>query len=202
MTIRAIFFDFGGVLIRMVDDRPRHELAKQLGVPSSRLDDLVFNSETAHKALLGQIPVSIHWEAVRQALGIAPGGMPGFLEKYWSADDLNWELLEYIRTLRPAYQVGLLSNAWDDLRQTLHERWNIDGLFNAMIISAEEKMAKPDPRIFQLAVDRMLVPPENAIFIDDVVENVASARAIGLVAIQYHDLRQVITEVQSIISTS
>jgi hypothetical protein len=44
VNIRAVIFDFGGVLVRMVDDRPRLALAEQLGVPLSRIDDLVFSA--------------------------------------------------------------------------------------------------------------------------------------------------------------
>jgi hypothetical protein len=40
--ILAVIFDFGGVLVTMIDDRPRLKLAEQLGVPLSHLDDLVF----------------------------------------------------------------------------------------------------------------------------------------------------------------
>src|SRR4030042_6578546 len=108
----------------MVDDRPRLRLAEQLGVPLARLDDLVFFSDSSAKASRGEISVGMHWEAVRKALGIQPEDMPGFLEQYWSADDVNWKLLDTIRDLHPRYKVGLLSNAWGDLRQTLHERWN------------------------------------------------------------------------------
>jgi FMN phosphatase YigB (HAD superfamily) len=94
--IRAVIFDFGGVLVRMVDDRPRLKLAEQLGVPLSRLDDLVFFSPSAQKASTGAITVDMHWEAVREALGIRPEELQSFLDQYWSADDVNWELLEFI----------------------------------------------------------------------------------------------------------
>jgi len=192
--IRAVIFDFGGVLVRMVDDRPRLKLAQQLGIPLSQLDDLVFFSDSAQKASRGAITVSVHWETVREALGIQPEDMPGFLEQYWSADDVNWELLDCIRKLRPGYKVGLLSNAWDNLRQTLRERWNIDGLFDELIISAEVKMVKPDPRIFHLAVERLGVLPAEAIFIDDIGENVEVARREGLLAIQYLDTQKTLDE--------
>lgn len=200
VNIRAVIFDFGGVLIMMVDDRPRLELAEQLGVPLSRLDDLVFFSDTARKASRGEISVTQHWEAVRLALGITPGNMPGFLEKYWSADDMNWKLLDYIRGLRPRYKVGLLSNAWDDLRQTMHERWDIDGLFDAMIVSAEVKLVKPNPSIFHIAVERLQVQPGEAVFVDDMAENVDAARQEGLVAIQYHTLEQTLDELTRLLS--
>jgi epoxide hydrolase-like predicted phosphatase len=198
--IRAVIFDFGGVLVRMVDDRPRLKLAQQLGVPLSRLDDLVFFSASAQKASMGEITVAMHWEAVREALGIQPADMPGFLEQYWSADDVNWELLDHIHKLHPFYKVGLLSNAWDDLRQTMHERWNIDGLFDEMIISAEVKIVKPNPRIFHLAVERLGVQPSEAVFIDDILENVEAARREGLCAIHYQDTQDTLAELAHYLS--
>jgi epoxide hydrolase-like predicted phosphatase len=192
MKIRAVIFDFGGVLVRMVDDRPRIKLAQQLGIQLEQLDYLVFMSESARKASLGEISVGMHWEAVRKALAIAPEAMSQFLEQYWSADDVNWALLEIIHRLRPKYKVGLLSNAWDDLRHTLHARWNIDGLFDDLVISAEVKLIKPDPRIFHLAVDRLAMQPTETIFIDDIEENVLAAREEGMVTIHHQDTHQTI----------
>ncbi len=198
--IRAVIFDFGGVLVRMVDERPRLKLAEGLGIPLSQIDNLVFFSDSAQKASRGDITVAMHWEAVRNALGIQPDDMPGFLEDYWSADDVNWELLDYIRKLHPRYKVGLLSNAWDDLRQTLHERWDIGGLFDEMIISAEVKMVKPNPRIFHLMLSRLGVQAGEAVFIDDIAENVAAARKEGLVAVQYLDTQETLDELNKYLS--
>jgi HAD superfamily hydrolase (TIGR01509 family) len=179
----------------MIDDRPRLALAKKMGLPLSSLDELVFFSESAAQASRGEISVAMHWEAVRKALGLQPGDMPSFLQQFWSADDVNWRLLDYIRSLRPRFKVGLLSNAWDDLRKTLHDRWNIDGLFDELIISAEVKLVKPDPRIFQLATDRLKALPDETIFIDDIAENVESARLVGLKGILYQDFDQVMAEI-------
>ena len=196
MSIRGLVFDFGGVLVRMIDDRPRIALANKIGISLSRLDELVFLSETAAKASKGEISVTMHWDAVRKALGLQPEDMPDFLQQYWSADDVNWRLLDFIRGLRPRYKVGLLSNAWDDLRKTLHERWNIDGLFDELVISAEVKLVKPDPHIFQLALKRLNILPAETIFIDDINENVQSARQIGLKGILYQSFDQTIGEIK------
>ncbi len=201
MSIRAVIFDFGGVLVTMVDDRPRMELAEQLQLPLPRLDELIFFSESAQQASRGQISVVKHWQTVGEALGISLSDMPEFLNKYWSADEVNWKLLEFIKGLRPRYKVGLLSNAWDDLRQTIHERWNIDGLFDEMIISAEVKLVKPDPRIFHLAVQRLGVQPGEAVFIDDIAENISAAQREGLTAIQYLNLAQIMAELERILPT-
>jgi putative hydrolase of the HAD superfamily len=197
--IQAVIFDFGGVLVWMVDDRPRLKLAEQLGVPLSRLDDLVYFSDSAKKASKGEINVGQHWEAVGEALGIQPEDMPGFLEQYWSADDVNWKLLGFIKNLHPHYKVGLLSNAWDDLRQTMHERWNMDVLFDDLVISAEVGMVKPDPRIFHFALERLGVQPKEAVFIDDTLVNVEAARRQGLEAIQFLDTEQTLADLQGVL---
>jgi len=197
--IQAVIFDFGGVLVRMIDDRPRVKLAEQLGVPVSHLDELVFFSDSARRASMGEIKVAQHWMAVGEALGIQPEAMPGFLEQYWSADDVNWPLLAFIKGLHPDYKVGLLSNAWDDLRKTMQERWNMAVLFNDLVISAEVGFAKPDPRIYRLALQRLDVQPAEAIFIDDMPVNVEAARREGLFAIQFLNTQQTLTDLQSIL---
>lgn len=198
-NIKAVIFDFGGVLVGMVDDRPRIKLAEQLGVPLSRLDDLVFYSKSAQKAYMGEIKVRQHWQAVGEALGIRPEDMPDFLEQYWSADDVNWALLDFIRNLRPRFKVGLLSNAWDDLRETMHNRWDMDRLFDEMVISAEVGYVKPDPRVFQIALQRMGVEAPEAVFVDDMQVNVEAARQLGMAAIQFTDTRQTLAELHDLL---
>jgi len=198
--IKAVIFDFGGVLVRMVDDRPRLKLAEKLGVPISRLDELVFFSDSARKASMGEIKVEQHWMAVGEALGVQPDDLPGFLEEYWSADEVNWPLLAFIKGLHPDYKVGLLSNAWDDLRRTMHQRWNMDVLFDDLVISAEVSLAKPDPRIYRLAVERLHVQPEEAVFVDDMLVNVEAARREGLSAIQFLDTQQTLADLRNIIA--
>jgi HAD superfamily hydrolase (TIGR01509 family) len=202
VKIKAVIFDFGGVLVRMVDDRPRVKLAEQLGVSVSRLDDLVFFSETAKRASKGEIKVSQHWKAVGEALGIQPKGMQDFLDQYWSADDVNWQLLGFIKSLHLRYKVGLLSNAWDNLRKTMHERWNMDVLFDDLVISAEVGLMKPDPRIFYLALERLGVQPEETVFVDDTQVNVETARQQGLIGIQFLDTQQTLTDLQSILGVT
>jgi putative hydrolase of the HAD superfamily len=194
VRFRAAIFDFGGVLVSMVDDRPRLKLADELGVPLATLDALVYFSESAEKASRGEIRVGQHWQKVAKSLGIQPDEMPGFLQRYWSADSVNFKLLEFIRSLHPRYKVGLLSNAWDDLRQTLHNRWHIDGLFDELIISAEVGLLKPDPHIFHLALKRLGVEPEEAVFVDDMAVNVQAAQQEGITAIQFLDNSQTLTQ--------
>ena len=198
MSIRAVIFDFGSVLVLMQDEKPRQLLADRLGVPLEELNRLVFESESAARAMLGELTIDQHWQAVGAALGVLPEDLPAVRAQFWSADVVNQELVALIHKLRPRYKIGLLSNAWNDLRQVLATRLPIGHLFDDMLISAEVGLGKPDPRIYHLAVERLGVQPHEAIFIDDVLVNVEAARSVGLQAVHYRSNPQLFAELESL----
>ena len=198
MSIRAVIFDFGSVLVLMQDEKPRQLLADRLCVPLEELNRLVFESESAARAMLGELTIDQHWQAVGAALGVLPEDLPAVRAQFWSADVVNQELVALIHKLRPRYKIGLLSNAWNDLRQVLATRLPIGHLFDDMLISAEVGLGKPDPRIYHLAVERLGVQPHEAIFIDDVLVNVAAARSVGLQAVHYRSNPQLFAELESL----
>ena len=190
MSIRALIFDFGGVIVRMVNEAPRQQLASRFGVRLDTLYRLVFDSEMAQRAALGEISFERHWQTVGRLLQIPDQESEPALEAFLSADDVDHELIAWMRSLRPQYKIGLLSNAWDNLRGLLTERWKIADVFDDLLISAEVGLVKPDPRIFELAVCRLGVEPGEALFFDDTHDNVLAARLAGLQAYQYTDLAQ------------
>ena len=198
MSIRAVIFDFGSVLVLMQDEKPRQLLADRLGVPLEELNRLVFESESAARAMLGELTIDQHWQAVGAALGVLPEDLPAVRAQFWSADVVNQELVALIHKLRPRYKIGLLSNAWNDLRQVLATRLPIGHLFDDMLISAEVGLGKPDPRIYHLAVERLGVQPHEAIFIDDVLVNVEAARAVGLIALHYQNNLQLFNDLEAL----
>jgi glucose-1-phosphatase len=190
MTIRAVIFDLGGVLVRTDNRAPRERLAARLNMTYDELSALVFDSETAIQATLGEISSQGHWEAVRAALGLSIDELRAIPGEFWGGDTLDHELVDYIRGLRPKYKTALLSNAWDDLRAAIEQEWSIVNVFDEVIISAEVRLAKPDPRIFQLALERLGVNPAEAVFVDDFLHNVEGARAVGMEAIHFQDSEQ------------
>jgi epoxide hydrolase-like predicted phosphatase len=65
-----------------------------------------------------------------------------------------------------------------------------------MIISAEERVAKPDRRIYQITMERLGMDPGEIVFVDDLIENVEAARQLGINAVHFQNNAQAITEVQ------
>ena len=135
MPIKAIIFDYGSVLVQLVDETPRQQLADRYGIPLKRIYSLIFDTEASIQAALGEISMEHHWRAIHGILRIPPGERAEFVRQFWSADGLNRDLVETLPSLRERYRLGLLSNANDDLRQMLTERWQINGLFDDLIDS-------------------------------------------------------------------
>lgn len=199
MLIRAVIFDLGGVLVRTEDLSPRRKLAERLGMTYEEISRLIFEDRSAIQATLGRVTTKEHWETVRAALDMDPEDFPSVPLEFWGGDRLDTDLVEYIRSLRPRYKTGLLSNAWDNLRNVLIEDWKIADAFDEMIISAEVGMAKPDRRIYRLAADRLGVEPQEAVFIDDVLENIKAARAAGLRGIHFQSRAQTLAELEGML---
>ena len=92
--------------------------------------------------------------------------------------------------LRPKYKAGLLSNAWSNIRHYLETHTDILKVFDVSIFSAEVGMAKPDLLIYSHILSVLSVMPSEAIFVDDIYQNVLAAREIGMNAFQFLDPQQ------------
>lgn len=194
MDIRAVIFDLGGVLLRTEKRTPRALLARRFGMSFEEIDTLVFNSHSSKRATIGDINAREHWLAVCKHLGVDHLEVDQIRHDFFAGDQLDNRLIDYIRGLKKKYKIGLLSNAWDDLRVYLTDIWKISEIFDSLIISAEVSMAKPDPRIYYLAVESLAVVPGEAVFIDDFLENVLAARKIGLHAIHFYNPEALIAD--------
>jgi epoxide hydrolase-like predicted phosphatase len=201
MTIRAVLWDFGGVIMRTGDWTPRNQLADDLGVDRKYLIQLVFSGPLGLRAQLGEITPDELWENVRLELGLSPEAMGDFQDRFWAGDEVDYDLVDYVRSLRPRYTTGILSNAWRGMQTVLVEDWKIADAFDEFIISGETGIMKPDPRIYQIALERVGVAPEQVVFIDDFPENVEGARAVSMHAISFQNTEQVKADLEDMLST-
>lgn len=198
--IRAVIFDLGGVLVRTEDRSPRAELAHRLGMTYDDLSHLIFESESARLATLGKRSTDEHWESIREALGLSLDDFPSVRAGFWGGDVLDTSLMDYIRSLRTRFKTGLLSNAWDNLRRVISDTWEIAEAFDDIVISAEVGISKPDPGIYKLAVQRLGVLPEEAVFVDDFPHNIGAAQEAGLVGILFKNSHQVRQDLDNLLN--
>lgn len=198
--IRACITDFGGVLVRTRTDLPRRELERQLGLPHGTIEDRVFSTEASRRAQQGLLSHDAFWDHVGQDLDL-DGRMTvaDFQRLFFSADFLDEELMAFIRGLRPAIKTGLISNAWTNARHVFTDIFPVTDAFDAMVISAEEGVMKPDPRIYHVALGRLGIAASESIFVDDVLDNVRGAEALGMRGVHFRSSEQAQREIRRLI---
>jgi epoxide hydrolase-like predicted phosphatase len=109
----------------------------------------------------------------------------------------NQELLDYVQRLRPACKIGVLSNCRAGLFEEFFSDLERATLFDAVIISSEVGLMKPQPEIYYLACQRLKVRPEEALFFDDQATYCNAAVGVGMHAAVYRSSQQAIQEISS-----
>jgi len=181
--IRAVVFDWGGVIQRTVDPAPRRELAAALSRTPSALEAAVFESPAWEAASLGRLRADEMWVGIVRALGWPAERSDEFVERFFGGDRVDGDLVRLIRRLRAGgVSVGLLSNAPPNRpgRTSLAGRWGMDGLFDVQVFSYQVGVLKPQPAMYERVLAALNVRAAAAAMIDDAPANVAGARRVGM----------------------
>lgn len=178
--IKNVIFDLGNVVLKLRWDIVLNKYSDNID-DQKLLDDVIFNSEEWQKLDAGTIekkdainimksklPIRLH----EACLGIMKNWQEGFV--------INTEMLGFIDFLKSnGYKTYILSNAPLDLPDYL-TRNDLDKYFIGKVISAEEKLAKPNKKIYELILNRFSLNPEECLFLDDKPENINSAISCGI----------------------
>ena len=198
MTVKAVFFDLGGVIVRTEFQTPRQQLADRLGIDYDDLNKLIFDSETSIRASTGLLSSEEHWISVIQRLKRPDTERQTIRDEFFAGDIVDRTLVEYIRSLRGKYKTGLISNAWGDLRDFIVREKFADA-FDEMIISAEVGAMKPDPKIFQIALEQFGVKPKEAVFVDDFLVNIEGCEKVGIKGIHFKDAESTLKQLKKLL---
>jgi putative hydrolase of the HAD superfamily len=205
-VIRAVISDFGGVLttpmvgsFNVFAERSKIEPAS-LG----RALATVMQRDGAHPLYeleCGRMSERTFMRTLEEALCEEVGReitLAGFAELMWAGLAPNPPMIDLMEDLRAeGYRMALLTN---NVREW-EARWRalapIDDIFELVVDSAFVGMRKPDPEIYELTVQRLGVPAEDCLFIDDIERNCDGARAVGMSAIVYRDVEQATSEIRA-----
>ncbi len=197
MSIKGIYLDYSGVISIPRVGHPHDVYAQQLGITSQALKEF-FEGDLNRQVDLGEITQVQFFDRMIQELGLTPESIEIFQEAFREGFELNQALLDFVQTFSPNIKIGLLSNYSDRLRRVIEEELNIVHIFDVTIISCEVKLLKPDKAIYQLALERMGIQPNEMVFVDDRIENIESAAEMGIHAIQFKETEQVIAEIKQL----
>jgi len=186
----------GGVIIRTEYQAPREHLAERLNLTYEDLYKAVFESETSRKASLGTVSEDEHWSAVTRKLGRPVSEAKTIRDEFFAGDMIDRSLLDFIRSLRPRYATGVISNAWPDMRAYIAEN-KFEDAFDSLTISAEVGVMKPQPKIYQLALEHAKVQASEALFVDDTPANIEAANKLGMHGILFLDSQEMLAELKT-----
>jgi epoxide hydrolase-like predicted phosphatase len=202
MAIRAIIFDVGGVLVHDSDPAPHHRAwEERLGLARGGLGDAIFGTPMGARAMTGQARLQDIWQDLADRHRLSNSERDQLADEFFEDSVWNIELLEYARSLRPRFKTGIISDAWLETRQAIHDHVN-ESVFDVIVYSAEEGICKPDPEIYKRALARLGVEPHEVTFCDDRAKNVEGARRLGIHAFQYIDTAATRLEIERLIEVA
>ena len=192
--IDAVLFDYGGVLTNPVKHSIAGWLAADAIEPESFSRTLrawlsrdAEDGTPVHRLETGELTIP-DFEALLAAelrtvdgRAVAPEGILGRLFADMQPEPAMFALAEELRAT--GLKVGLLSNSWGNT----YPRARIDALLDPVVISGEVGLRKPHAAIYELALDRLGVPADRVLFVDDAEPNVLGARTVGLQALLHTD---------------
>lgn len=200
-AIAAVVFDFGGVIrpgspAAAGDASPYTLVEREFGLPEGFLWRAIYLDNPAWLDLRVGRGSEADWvDAIKRALRTVVGDTRaeiavGRLEEAQSRGrrfrdrpvEFNPGMIDLVKSLRARYRVSILSNAAPGLEEELADHYGIADLFHDIVNSATVGLAKPDPRIYRLAAERLEVATDRCFFTDDLAHNVEAARAVGMTA--------------------
>ena len=204
--IEAVISDFGGVLTSALADSfvgvldssgvSLEELGKAMAAVAARAgSNPLFELET------GRLSEAQFMGSLSDELSERRGSrveLAGFGERYFRHLQPNDRLIDYMRRLRErGYKLAICTNNVREWEARWRAMLPVDEIFDVVVDSAFVGSRKPEPRIYQITLERLGTAPEAALFVDDVEINCQAARELGIQAIHFRTTDQAIQEIEA-----
>tara|TARA_B110000503_G_scaffold53510_1_gene85978 strand:- start:12136 stop:12795 length:660 start_codon:yes stop_codon:yes gene_type:complete len=187
--LKAVIFDFGGVFT----DSPFHAFsayAEKIGASDEQVTDIVFGGYGVdgdhpwHRVERGEIALEQAREDILilgQAQGLNVDIWEVFMAMAENGGGLRHELVEYVRKIRTAgLATGIITNNVVEFREGWRAMLPVDELFDFVVDSSEVGMRKPNPAIFEKALEVGGFSADEVLFLDDFEGNIIAASALNI----------------------
>jgi epoxide hydrolase-like predicted phosphatase len=212
VTLRGLITDWGGVLTTPLRDA----IAAWIEADDIDVDDYkvvmrewfldAYAGDGAvspvHGLEDGSLPAAEFERRLAERLrtrGGAAVAAEGLLTRMFAAFEPVEPMYDLLRKARAAgVRTCLLSNSWGNS----YPREQFAELFDGVVISGEVGLRKPDPQIFQHALDLLGLPPEECAFVDDIEHNIRAAERLGMVGVHYVDAEATVPHLERLFGVS
>jgi putative hydrolase of the HAD superfamily len=197
---RGLLIDWGGVLTTDVFDSFR-SFCEREGLEPDEIRRR-FRDDAASRDLLiglenGGLPEHEFETRLAAILGVSPSGL---IERLFAGSQLEESMLEGVLRARQAgIRTGLISNSWGTSR---YDRARLDQLFDGIVLSGEVGMRKPTPEMYTLGAERIGLPAEACVFVDDLPFNLKPAAELGMATVRHVNPAETLSELERLLGVS
>jgi putative hydrolase of the HAD superfamily len=202
----AVISDFGGVLTSpLVDSFMAFQRAS--GIPLEELGKamMAFGSREGANPLfeleVGRMTEARFLSGLSEELTRSLGRevqLESFGEQYFRTLEPNERMIDYMRELRSrGYRMAICTNNVREWERLWRAKLPVDEIFDVVVDSAFVGTRKPEPRIYEITLERLDVPAESAILIDDIELNCRAAEELGLRAVWFRSTEQAIEQIEA-----
>ena len=209
--VEAVISDFGGVLTSpLLDSFIAWEDLSGISVEElGRAMGKIWERDGVHPLFeleTGKMSEAAFLEGIGEQLTAQLGRpirLDGFGEHYFDHLHPNERLIEYMRALKDrGYRMAICTNNVREWAPLWRAKLPVDEIFSVVVDSAFVGLRKPEPEIYALTLERVGVPAQAALFIDDIELNCDAARALGMRAVWFRSTDQAIEEIESALADS
>jgi putative hydrolase of the HAD superfamily len=192
LDLRAVVFDYGMVLSGPPYLRAHEELKRITGLSQEAFEGLYWTDRHAYDR--GDLTGLEFWRKLVSDAGLGLSDAEVAQLNEWDAcmwTTFNPEMLAWHKTLKvKKIKTGILSNMGDSVLDSIQLKFDWIGDFDVLIWSYQHRMAKPEPAIYHLLLERLGTAPEETLFLDDKLENIEAAKDLGIHALQFSTVDQ------------
>jgi epoxide hydrolase-like predicted phosphatase len=206
IRIEAIVSDFGGVLTSSVLES-FVAWQEATGIPLEALGNAMAEIEARDGANplfeleTGRVSEAGFLDGLSRQLSSDLGRaveLDGFADRYLEQLDANPRMIEYMRELRGrGYRLAICTNNIREWEARWRSKLPVDEIFEVVVDSSAVGSRKPEPRIYEITLERLGVEPSAALFVDDLEVNCIAARELGMAAVWFRETEQAIDEIEA-----
>lgn len=188
--IKTIIFDYAGVITPTRDNYLfATKYSERFGMTPLELMEKTYKNWD--EASINTISSHQFWDDAGKGLNISGGELKEMLIQTFPIDI---RMVELIKELKEKYTIVMMSNQIDDWLEGEIDKYNLRDKFDYFLNSYQVGLKKPDPRIFELVIQKTGSSFEECLFIDDAFKNVDLAKKLGIQVIQFDTYEQFISE--------
>jgi epoxide hydrolase-like predicted phosphatase len=201
--LTALVVDFGGVLTTSMRESFT-QFVRSEDVDGEHLHEVLFTDYDSgglvHGVETGAVTMEEFERELASKLRTKSGSAveaQGLVQRMFAGAHVDTRMVEAVRRARASgLKTALLSNSWGNRDSYRFEHF--DTLFDAVVISGEVGVRKPDPEIYALAARELDTPPSACVFVDDIAANVRGAVAAGMVGVHHTETDATLQELAAL----